>query len=125
MAGLTLDSGALIAAEKDDWRVWGLLRKAFQKEARVTVPAVVLAQVWRTNHPHLAQALRGCVVEPFDEHRARIVGRLLAASRTSDIVDAVVVVGAARRGDTIVTSDPDDIAHLASAAGAPLRLIRI
>lgn len=46
-AGLTLDSGALIAAEKSSRRVWQLLKAASERGAAVTVPAVVLAQVWR------------------------------------------------------------------------------
>ena len=46
-AGLTLDSGALIAAEKSSRRVWQLLNAASERGAAVTGPAVVLAQVWR------------------------------------------------------------------------------
>jgi hypothetical protein len=40
------------------------------------------------------------------------VGILLAASRTSDIVDAHVVVCARRAAQPIVTSDPRDLEHL-------------
>ncbi|HSV65594.1 MAG TPA: hypothetical protein VLJ59_06765 [Mycobacteriales bacterium] len=39
-------------------------------------------------------------------------------TRTSDVVDAIVVAVATELGATIVTSDPDDLAALAAAAGS-------
>jgi hypothetical protein len=35
-------------------------------------------------------------------------------------VDALVVIGALRRGDVVMTSDPDDLRRLAEALGADL-----
>jgi hypothetical protein len=52
------------------------------------------------------------------EPMARSIGRLLAAARTSDVVDAMVVLGAATREDAIVTSDPEDIGALVTALGS-------
>ena len=49
------------------------------------------------------------------------VGRLLAASGTSDIVDAHVVICARRTGQQVVTSDPGDLRLLDPA----VRLIAI
>jgi hypothetical protein len=43
---------------------------------------------------------------------ARAVGQLCGATGTSDVIDASVVVCAARRETAIVTSDPDDLRHL-------------
>jgi hypothetical protein len=40
------------------------------------------------------------------------VGILLAATRTTDVVDAHVVICARRNAEAIVTSDPDDLARL-------------
>jgi hypothetical protein len=40
------------------------------------------------------------------------VGRLLAASGTSDIADAHVAICARRTGQRVVTSDPDDLRAL-------------
>jgi hypothetical protein len=40
------------------------------------------------------------------------VGRLLAASRSTDIADAHVVICARRSGTGVVTSDPDDLRRL-------------
>jgi hypothetical protein len=51
---------------------------------------------------------------------------LLAKNRrSSDVVDAAVVVGAVRRGDAIATSDPDDIRRLLSSAGVDLPVLRV
>jgi hypothetical protein len=47
----------------------------------------------------------------------------LAQSRTADVVDAAVVLGAAARGDRIVTSDPEDVERLVAASGVRLSLL--
>ena len=90
-----------------------LAKRARQRKQTLTVPAGVLAQVWRGDRSvRLAQFLHGCEVEPLTEERAKNVGQLLARSGTSDVIDASVVVSAASRGDAIVTSDPDDMRRL-------------
>jgi hypothetical protein len=53
---------------------------------------------------------------PLDGPDATSVGILLAASRTSDISDAHVVICARRNAEPIVTSDPDDLRRLDPAA---------
>ncbi len=53
---------------------------------------------------------------------AKAVGRLLAASGTSDLVDAAVVVAASGRGDLVITSDPHGLSALADTLGVSLRL---
>jgi predicted nucleic acid-binding protein len=117
MAGLTLDSGALIDAERGGRPTVTLVKRAVQRGESITVPAGVLAQVWRGDrNARLALFLRNCVVEPLAEARAKRVGELLARSGTSDAIDASVVVSAASRGDAIVTSDPGDIRRLAAHA---------
>lgn len=47
MAGLTLDSGALIGFERQDRSVVTHLKAALSAGLALTVPAVVLAEVWR------------------------------------------------------------------------------
>jgi predicted nucleic acid-binding protein len=124
--GLTLDTGALIAAEKRDRRLWSVLKEASARRATITVPAVVLAQAWRGNSPMIARLLPACVVEDFDELAAKRVGVLLSKSRRRpDVVDAAVVVGAGLRGDAIVTSDPDDIVRLVGESGVHLPIISV
>ena len=117
-SGLTLDSGALIAWERADRFVLGLFKATRPHMSRLTVPALVLAETWRGNSRRIARLLGGCIADDFDWTRARAVGELLARSRTKDVVDAAVVLGALGRGDAIVTSDPDDMHRLLQAAGA-------
>jgi hypothetical protein len=51
-------------------------------------------------------------VAELDRVDATNVGRLLAASGTSDIADAHVVICAHRTGQRVVTSDPGDLRML-------------
>ena len=79
-----------------------------------------------TGHsPVIARMLQGCTVEAFSEETGMRVGELLAASRTSDVVDAAVVLGAAARGDRIVTSDPEDIDRLIAANGGNVTVLAV
>lgn len=125
MSGVTLDAGALIALDRDDRRVIALLARAAELGERVTVPATALAQAIRrpSRQVRLARLVRqpSTDLRALDGMDATSVGLLLAASRTSDIVDAHVVVCARRAGQAIVTSDPGDLARLDPAA----RLLRI
>jgi predicted nucleic acid-binding protein len=123
--GLTLDAGALIAAEKRERSFYVLWKEALSRRARITLPAAVLAQVWRGNSPIIARLIPSCAIEIMDEAAAKRVGKLLAEAGRSDVVDAAVVAGAAARGDAIVTSDSDDIAALVAATGARLRVLEI
>jgi predicted nucleic acid-binding protein len=125
MAGVTLDAGGLIALDRDDRRVVVLLARARETGAPVTVPATALAQAIRRpdRQARLARLIRqpGTDVIDLDRVDATHVGRLLAASGTSDIADAHVVVCARRSGQPVVTSDPGDLRALDPA----LRLITL
>ena len=68
---------------------------------------------------------RLCTVLPFTEQTADDVGRLLARSRTADVVDAAVIVAAIEHNAAVLTSDPKDLAKLASAAEYPVRLLTV
>lgn len=114
--GVTLDAGGLIALDRDDRRVVVLLARAAETNARVTVPAGALAQAVRdpARQVRLARLLRQPTTDvvPLDRVDATGVGRLLAASRTADVVDAHVVLCARRARQVVVTSDPDDLRGL-------------
>jgi len=118
--GFTFDAGGLIALDRSDRRVLVLLARAAELGARVTVPATALAQAMR--HParqaRLARLVRQPTTDlvPLDGADATRVGLLLAASRTSDIVDAHVVICARRAGQAIVTGDPTDLHRLDAKA---------
>jgi len=115
--GLTLDAGALIAAEKNHPKVWAYVKRLKAAGLTVTVPAGVLAQTWRgLSNARLSQFLAGCFIEPLDEPAAKATGALCARARSSDIVDASVLVGAAARHDVVFTSDATDLRKLAELA---------
>ncbi len=125
MPGVTLDAGGLIALDRDDRRVVVLLARARETGARVTVPASALAQAIR--RPDRQVRLSRLIRQPttdvisLDRVDATNVGRLLAASGTTDIADAHVVVCAHRANQPVVTSDPGDLRQLDNA----LRLITL
>lgn len=120
MSGVTLDAGALIALDRGDRRVLVLLARAKDIGATVTVPATALAQAIRRPRAQvrLARFLRQPTTDlvALDGADATSVGVLLAASRTSDIADAHVVVCGRRSRQPIVTSDADDLRRLDPAA---------
>ncbi len=125
MSGYAYDTGVLIAAERNDRLVWALHRRLLDQGNSPTVPSTVLAQAWRGGpQAQLSRFLSGCEVRPFSEAQARESGRLLARSSTADIVDASVVVTARERGETVLTSDPDDLGPLSQALGRPYVEIR-
>jgi hypothetical protein len=116
MPGVTFDAGGLIALDRNDRRVVVLLARAVETNCRVTVPSSALAQAIRRpeRQARLARLIRQPTTDvvPLDRVDAVNVGRLLAASGTSDVVDAHVVVCARRTAQRVVTSDPDDLALL-------------
>jgi predicted nucleic acid-binding protein len=116
MSGVTLDAGGLVALDRNDRRVIALLARAAELGARVTVPATALAQAVRrpARQARLSRLLRQprTAIVALDASDATQVGILLAASRTTDIVDAHVVICARRHAEPIVTSDPDHLERL-------------
>lgn len=122
--GVTYDSGALIAAERGERRMWARHMDLLLKRVIPIVPATVVAQSWRGGRHQalLARLLSGCDIEVLDEARARAVGSLAAKAAAADVVDASVVEGALRRSDLVVTSDRADLVAIASAAGQLLEV---
>ena len=127
-AAIVLDTGALIALDRNDRAMWANLRIAATDSTPIYVPAATIAQAWRdgARQALLVRALRECTEVPLDGDAARSAGILCGRAATSDIVDASVVVAAmsvARHESVVVlTSDPDDVHHLAGAAATNLRI---
>jgi predicted nucleic acid-binding protein len=121
--GLTYDTGALVAAERDDRVLWSLHSAALRRGLPPTVPAAVLAEGWRGGpQAKLSRLLKGCDVEDLTTTQARAVGALAAQARHDDIVDVSVVEGALRRNHAVVTSNASHIRMVAAAAGADLAI---
>lgn len=121
MNGVVFDTGALIAVERGDRAMAVLLAESRRTRARITVPSGCVAQAWRNpaRQARTAVLLRQPHVEivPLDDDDARRVGLLLAATSTTDVIDAHVALCAHRTGRPVLTSDPDDIRRLAPAVG--------
>ena len=122
MAGVTYDTGALVAADRNDRKMWALHAGYLREEVVPVVPAPVLAQAWRSGarQARVARLLQVCDVEPLGEALAKDVGVLAGKAKHDDVVDVVVVEGAIRRGDAVVTSDAGHVRKIAAAAGVSI-----
>ena len=124
MAGVTYDTGALVAAERNDRRMWALHAGFLAEEVAPVVPAPVVAEAWRSGarQASLSRLLALCEVEPLSEDQARRVGVLAGKAGHDDTSTVTVVEGAARRGDAVVTSNQQDIRRIAAATGVRLAI---
>lgn len=126
MKKLVYDAGALVAADRNDRRVWADHRVRLEAGIVPMVPAPVLAQVSRSpKQVQLRRLLRGCEVVPLDEASAHAAGRLLALTKTSDIVDAAVAHLGSKHNANVLSGDPDDIRRLLTAARAKSAVIDV
>ncbi len=113
--GVVLDAGAFIALERRD-RVMAHLAHRFADERtpRVTSAGAV-AQVWRTGgHAQVPVAflLRRTTVVDLTHAAAKVLGRMLGATRTRDPIDAHIVLLARERGWPVLSSDPKDLSAI-------------
>ena len=114
---MILDAGFLVSIDRSDRAAHEFLSAARSRAAVLRTTDPVVAQVWRdgSRQARLAAFLKSVETVALDE--GRFVGQLLAASKTSDVVDAHVVAVALRAGDSILTGDVDDLAKIAATLG--------
>lgn len=125
MSAVVYDAAVLVAAGRNQRRAWAEHKARLEMGVVPFIPAPVVAQVSRSpQQVQLRRFLAGCEVVPFGETDAHEAGRLLGKSRTSDVVDAVVVTGI-RQKATILTGDPDDIRRLVRASGREVAVVAI
>ena len=125
MNALVLDAGALVAVDRNDRSMIARLQAARQHGLELRTTAVVLAQVWRDpdgRQAELARLLWAIDVRPVDERLGRESGILVGRAKTSDPIDATIVL-ITSNGDRILTSDPRDLKRLASAARKRVAII--
>lgn len=126
MSALVLDAGAFVAAERDNRVLIARLRVAQRHGVELRSNAIVVAQVWRDpqgRQARLARLLRSVDVRPVDDEAGRAAGVLVGRAGTQDPIDATLVL-VARSGDRILTSDPQDIQRLVTAAARSVPVIR-
>lgn len=126
MAGLVVDTGALIAIERGDRIAAKTLEAVRHEGVEAVTSSACIAEAWRApeRQVRLVRALAGILERPLDEEVARACGVLLARSRTDDVVDAAVAL-LAQSGDTVLTSDPEDIERLLTVAGTDAAVRRV
>ena len=126
MSNVVYDDAVLVAADRNERRAWAEHKARLELGVVPLVPAPAVAQVSRSPlQAQLRRFLTGCVVVPLGETGAHEAGRLLGMTKTSDVVDAVVVTTALRRKATILTSDPNDIKRLVRASGREVAVVAI
>jgi hypothetical protein len=119
------DAGALVAADRNDRMLWVEHRARLQVGDVPITTAPVIAQVSRSpRQAQLRRLLRGCHVRHFTNDDSHPVGLLLAKARTTDVVDAHLIAGT-NDDDTVITSDPGDLRHLAAALNRRLHIRKI
>jgi len=126
MSTVVYDAAVLVAADRNERRPWAEHKARLELGVVPAVPTAVVAQVSRSaQQAQLRRFLAGCVVVPLGEAEAHEAGHLLGMTKTSDIVDAVVVTTAIRQKATILTSDPIDIERLVRASGRQVAVVAI
>lgn len=127
-APLILDSGAVIALSRGDQRARAFVDRALDMGSELLVPSVVIAETVRGG-PGDAPVNRVLAavdsVLAADASAGRIAGSLLGQTRSNETIDALVVAGVIQLGGgRILTSDPHDLALLASdAAGVSVHRV--
>ena len=120
------DAGVFVAAERNERDVWAdhLARLELGLIPRTTAP--VVAQVSRSpRQVQLRRMLRGCDIVGFAPDDSYEVGALVGKISTSDVVDAHLTIVASRRQATVLTSDVEDLRHLAEQLPTPVRVQRV
>lgn len=120
---LVLDAGGLIAVDRRNQWVRGLLLVSQHQGVAVRTSSAVVAQVWRdgARQANLARLLGAVEVASLDPAAGRRVGELLARTASADVVDAHLAL-LVEPGDTVLTSDADDLADLLRTRGVRARL---
>jgi len=124
---LVLDAGALVAVERADRDTIALIKHELGAGRVPISHGGVIGQVWRGGagrQANLARFLPALDVAPLDTSLGRRAGVLLGRARKTDVVDAALALLAAD-GDMILTSDPDDLASLALAAGLHIDVVPV
>lgn len=110
---MIIDAGPLISEAKNPQsKLWALVLRAVERGQEIHTTNPVLAQVWRdpVRQANLARLVRHFTIHSMSESVS--VGRKLAESATSDVVDAHLACVAERLDEFVVTSDPGDMEKL-------------
>lgn len=112
--GLTFDTGALIGLERRRQAIRKVFATAIEHGIPIVVPTVVIAEWWRrgTREKERTEILRAVRIEPLAAHVAKLAGIAVGLVPGAGTIDAIVMASAALRGDTVYTSDLEDLTAL-------------
>ncbi len=112
--GLTFDTGALIGLERRRAAIRKVFATAIENDVPIVVPTIVIAEWWRrgAHEKERAAILRAVHVEVLGAYVARLAGIAVGMVPGAGTNDAIVMASAALRGDTVYTSDLNDLARL-------------
>src|SRR5262249_47666785 len=110
-----LDTGALIALEREHHAMRKVHRAAIEDGFVVAAITPVITEWWRRGKREKARLkiMRTLVLEAPDARTARLAGEAVGIVGAT-VVDALVMAAASARGDTVYTSDVDDLEALKS-----------
>ena len=102
--GLAYGLGALHAAARGERMMWALHRAALSNGIVPVVPALTVAEGYRSEarSDRIAELLAGTEVEPFTGEMARRAGEIAARCDTSDLSVVAVIELAERRNCAVV-----------------------
>jgi hypothetical protein len=124
---LVLDAGALVAVERADRDTVALIKQELLDGRVPLTHGGIVGQVWRggsERQANLARLLPALEVASLDHTLGRRAGVLLGRARMTDVVDAALVL-LATDGDSVLTSDPDDLEPLAASAGVHVDIVPV
>ena len=116
-AGLTLDTGALLALDHPAkfLVMQARLDEALRRGGTLCIPVGVIAQAWRSpRQVRLARLLksRDVDVAVMTPNTARAVGLVCARTGHDDVIDVHLAMCARERNHAVVTSDPGDLSRI-------------
>ncbi|MGO8863531.1 MAG: twitching motility protein PilT [Acidimicrobiales bacterium] len=125
--GLVYGVGALHAAARGDRMMWALHRAALSNGIVPYIPAVAVAEGYRTEArgDRLAELLDGTQIEPFDGEAARRSGELAARCDTVELASVAVIELADRRNCAVVAQRQAVLRNAAALLGHELVLYAV
>jgi hypothetical protein len=125
--GLVYGVGALHAAARGDRMMWALHRAALSNGIVPLIPAVAVAEGFRTEarSDRITELLDGTEVEPFTSDAARRSGELAVRCDTSELAVMAVIELADRRNCAVVAQRQAVLRNAALQLGHELVLYAV
>ena len=125
--GIVYGPAALRSAARGDRIVWAMHRAALANGIIPVVPAVAVADAYRTEArvDRLEELLAGSEVEDLRDPSARRAGELAARADTSDLVAVAVAEAASRHNAAVVASRQNALRGAAGLLGHELVLYAV